>query len=162
MINNRGQINNLVWYAIIQHLLSCIFCYYCFLARVNKIFWFWSHMMWMLYLLEAEEDLSQLSLHTESWLHRPPMDPVLLAPAWWPVTAERGRKGKCEYKTWSDILVAQDLAICFPYLDLQELNTLRRVAKSFMLPVWAASSICFFAASFCLSGWPTGEKRRDQ
>lgn len=34
----------------------------------------------LLYLLEAQEDLSQLSLHTKGRLERPPVDPILFTP----------------------------------------------------------------------------------
>lgn len=46
----------------------------------------------LLYLLEAEEDLSQLSLHTKGWLQRPPVDPIIFTPRWGSVTAECKRK----------------------------------------------------------------------
>lgn len=34
----------------------------------------------LLYLLEAREDLSQLSLHTKGRLERPPVDPIIVTP----------------------------------------------------------------------------------
>lgn len=42
------------------------------------------------------------------------------------------------------------------YLDLHDWNTFRRVAKSFVLPLFVARALCFLSASFCFSGLPAG------
>lgn len=45
----------------------------------------------LLYLLEAQDDLSQLNLHTKGGLERPPVDPIIVTPRWGSVTAECNR-----------------------------------------------------------------------
>lgn len=124
----------------------------------------------LLYLLEAEEDLSQLSLHAEGWLQRPPVDPMIFTPRWGSVTAECKRRSPCS-KWWTnadislhthkDIIWMHVAALSSEvlYLDLHDWNTLSSVAKSFRPPLLAASALCFLSTSFCLSGWPAGRKR---
>lgn len=131
----------------------------------------------LLYLLEAQEDLSQLSLHTKGRLERPPVDPILFTPRWGSVTAECKRKAHTFHSCdniimWNKVLnTRHESFLCMHkkqnidawlsevlYLDLHDWNTLRRVAKSFMLPLFVASTLCFSSASFCFSGLPAGRK----
>lgn len=68
---------------------------YCWIKKITNTQGTRDTLQWetttLLYLFQAEENLSQLSLHTKGWLQRPPVDPVLFTP-WGRPVADKHKK----------------------------------------------------------------------
>lgn len=162
---------------------------YCWIKKITNTQGTRDTLQWetttLLYLFQAEENLSQLSLHTKGWLQRPPVDPVLFTP-WGRPVADKHKKESLSQRLICEVggprmqrTSSNDYYYIFfivtrikhwrcrscsgrkkkkwvEYLDLQDWKTLRRVAKSFKLPLLAARALCCSSASFCFSGLPVG------